>query len=156
MSATTNPSQQLSVWSRVSAPLDATKTGILICSILLLTIAGISGCSTAPPKPNIEHMLANAKSASDHEAIAQYYQEEAEDAGVKYEEHRASAIHYENSAKYGSWARHCDYLAQDFKQAEQDASVLAAQHRRIAQEIRAGNEAAPASAAPDTSGKASP
>jgi hypothetical protein len=117
------------------------KTSFLIGCALLVGGA-LSACAPAAAKPNIEHMLATAKTVSDHEAIAQYYEQEAADDEVKYEEHKADARLYENSPKFGSfWAQHCDHLAQDYKQARQDASVLAAQHRRIAEEMKSGTQA---------------
>ena len=86
-------------------------------------------------------MLATAKSASDHEAIAEYYDDEAADAEAKYEEHEASFVrYYHGSPRARGWAWHCDRLAQDYKQANEDASVLAAQHRKIAEEIKSGSE----------------
>ena len=83
-------------------------------------------------------MVANAKSASDHEAIADYYDREATDAKAKYEEHEASVARYENSVKWRTWAWHCDRLAQDFKAAEGEAQALAAEHRRVAAEMKSG------------------
>lgn len=122
---------------------------ILTSWAALLAAAAISACSaTVPSKPNIEHMLATAKTASDHEAIAEYYETEAADAKGKYEEHEASAVHYDRVPKWKTWAWHCDALAQDFKAAEQDASVLAAQHRKIAEEMNSTSESHPVSSAP--------
>ena len=82
-------------------------------------------------------MLATAKTASDHEAIAQYYENEAADVHAKYEEHQAVAARA-LSPKSQSWSLHCARLAQDFKQAEQDASVLASEQRKVAEEMKAG------------------
>ena len=82
-------------------------------------------------------MLATAKAASDHEAIAQYYENEAADAHAQYEEHQAVAARA-LSPKSQSWSLHCARLAQDFKQVEEDASVLAAEQRKVAEEMRAG------------------
>ncbi len=127
-----------------------TKTNLLV-GCALLAVGALLGCApVAAPKPNIEHMLATAKTASDHEAIAQYYEQEAADDEVKYEEHKGSAVQYEHSVKYRGWGRHCDRLAQDYKQAHQNASVLAAEHRKVADEISAssGAPAAPSGATP--------
>jgi len=105
----------------------------------LLAASVVSACATAGSKPSIEHMLATAQTASDHEAIAQYYEQEAADDEAKYEEHEAAAGRYEHSPKFGIIsAQHCHHLAQDYKQANQDASVLAAQHRKIAEEMNSG------------------
>jgi len=99
-------------------------------------------------------MIANAKIASDYEAIADYYDREASDAKAKYEEHEASVVRYENSAKWRTWAWHCDRLAQDFKLAEGEAQALAAEHRRIAAEMKSGQISAVSGPSP-RSGKQS-
>ena len=105
----------------------------------LLAASAVSACAPAASKPSIEHMLATAQTASDHEEIAQYYEQEAADDEAKYEEHEAAAGRYEHSPKFGIIsAQHCHHLAQDYKQANQDASVLAAQHRKIAEEMNSG------------------
>jgi hypothetical protein len=113
----------------------------------VFALAAFSACARAESKPNIEHMLATAKTASDHEAIAQYYENEAADAHAEYEEHQA-VVARALSPKSHSWSLHCARLAQDFKQAEEDASVLATEQRKIAEEIKsgAGTSAADASA----------
>jgi hypothetical protein len=111
---------------------------ILSISCLLLGILAISTCSTARPKPNIEQMLANATTAADHLNIAEYYREEAADDEAKYEEHKADAARYEHAIKFGRIsAQHCVQLAQDYKQAAQEASALAAEHHKVADEISA-------------------
>ena len=98
-------------------------------------------------------MLATVTTASDHEAIAQYYEQEAADDEAKYEEHKADTGRYQQSPKFGSFsAQHCNQLAQAYKQANQDASVLAAEHRRIANEMNSGAEAPVATAVPASFG----
>ena len=115
---------------------------IIAVSCLLLGVMAISSCSTTRPKPNIEHMIAYATSAADHLNIAEYYQEEAADDYAKYEEHKASAVRYEHTIKFREISvQHCNQLAQDYKQAEEEASVLAAEHRKAAEEMSAGHEA---------------
>ena len=109
--------------------------------LALLAANAVSACASAVSKPSIEHMLATAKTASDHEAIAQYYEQEAADDEAKYEEHEAAASRYEHSPKFGIVsAQHCHHLAQDYKQANQDASVLAAQHHKVAEEMSAASQ----------------
>ena len=121
---------------------------------IALLAAMLSGCAPAATKASIEHMLAMAKTASDHDAIAQYYEQEAADDEVKYEEHTADAGRYQHSPKFGVIsAQHCYQLAQDYKQASQDASVLAAEHHKVAEEMRSGSEPSTAPIAPGPSAK---
>lgn len=117
----------------------------------LLAASAVAACAPAASKPSIEHMLATAQTASDHEAIAQYYEQEAADDEAKYEEHEAAASRYEHSPKFGIIsAQHCHHLAQDYKQANQDASVLAA-HRRVAEEMNSGTAMSAAGSPTDRS-----
>jgi outer membrane murein-binding lipoprotein Lpp len=112
---------------------------MLVSGAVLLMAATTSGCSAVgPPKQNIGEMIANARTASDYDAIADYYDKEAADAKAKYEDHEASVVRYENSTKWRTWAWHCDRLAQDFKAAQGEAQALAAEHRRVAAEMKSG------------------
>jgi hypothetical protein len=116
------------------------RSGVTVIGCALLVVAAaVSGCApSAAPKQDIGEMVASAKSAADHEAIADYYDREATDAKTKYEEHEASVVHYENSVKWRTWAWHCDRLAQDFKAAQGEAQVLATEHRKVAAEMKSG------------------
>jgi hypothetical protein len=107
--------------------------------VLMVAAASTSGCAPAVAlKQNIGEMIANARAASDYDAIAGYYDREATDAKAKYEEHEALVVRYENSAEWRTWAWHCDRLAQDFKAAEGEARALAAEHLKIAAEMKSG------------------
>ncbi len=67
----------------------------MIASALLMS----AGCApVAAPRQNIGEMIANARTASDYDAIADYYDQEATNAKAKYEEHHASAVRYEGVA----------------------------------------------------------
>ena len=114
----------------------------LLVRCALLIGAALSACASRQSKPNIEHMLANATTPADHLNIAEYYNEEAAEDEAKYQEHERDAARYEHAIKFREISvQHCKQLAQDYKQAAQDASVLAAEHRRVADEISAGNQA---------------
>jgi len=91
-----------------------------------------------------ERMLADAKSGSDHEMIAQYYQAEADEAEAKYTQHEASAAQYRCNLRWGGWTEHCEELAQDYKNAQKEASWLAAHHRKIAEEMNSADKSGPA------------
>jgi len=118
---------------------------------LLVAAVALSGCATAAaPKQNVGEMIANAKTASDYDAIADYYDKEAADAKAKYEEHEASVVRYENSVKWRTWAWHCERLAQDFKAAEGEAHALAAEHRKIAAGMKSGQSSAASGPSPQS------
>jgi len=111
---------------------------------LLMMVVVISACATgARSRPELDQMLANAKTGADHETIAEYYQQEAHEARAKYEQHKASAAEYRRALRWGGWAEHCDRLAQDYKRAAEDASWLAAHHRKIADEAGSAERSRP-------------
>ena len=107
---------------------------ILKASILLMMVAAIYACSALPHKPSLDQMLATAKTASDHEAIAKVYEKEAADAQAQYEKHQAGVSMYQK----GTERLHCARLAQDYEQAQLDAATLAAYHRKVAEEMNSG------------------
>jgi hypothetical protein len=109
-----------------------------------MMVVAICACATgAPSSPDLDQMLANAKTRSDHQAIAEHYQKEADEAEAKYEQHKASAAEYRRALSWGGWAEHCDRLAQDYKRAAEDASWLAAHHRKIANEAGSAETSRP-------------
>jgi hypothetical protein len=105
---------------------------ILKASILLMMIAAFYACSALPHKPGLDQMLATAKTASDHEAIAEEYEKEAADAEAQYEKHQAGVSMYQK----GTERLHCARLARDYQQAQLDAAALAAYHRTVAEEMK--------------------
>ena len=118
---------------------------------LLVAAVAVFGCApAAAPKQNIGEMIANARTASDYDAIADYYDKEATDAKAKYEEHEGSVVRYENSVKWRTWAWHCERLAEDFKAAQGEAQALAAEHRKIAAEMKSGQPSAVSGPSPQS------
>jgi hypothetical protein len=96
-----------------------------------------------PQKPGLDQMLSSAKTAEDHELIAKEYEKEASDAQAEYERHQVGVSSYQK----GAGRLHCAALAQDYQRAEQDASALAAYHRKVAEEMKSG-AAAPSASSP--------
>lgn len=135
---------QIELPSRSRSP-DLRRLSMLKASVLLLILGAIYACSALPRKPGIQQMLTTAKTARDHEAIAQYYENEAAEDQAQYEKHQGGVDQYRGITRL-----HCAQLAQDYKQAQQDASALATYHRKVAEEIAAAS-GAPASSAPTPS-----
>ena len=121
--------------------------GMLTASIVLALVAAICSCSALPHQPSLDQMLATAKTPTDHELIAKKYDKEATDAQAEYERHQAGVSLYQK----GAGRLHCDALTQDYQRAEQDASALAAYHRRVAGQMRSGAAATPAPTAAPSS-----
>jgi hypothetical protein len=110
--------------------------------VLLVLVTAIYACSPLPHRPDLDQMLASAKTASDHEEIAKEYDKEAAEAQAEYERHQSGVNLYAKAVA----RQHCASLAQNYQRAEQEASVLAAYHRKVAEEMRSGSAGSPAPA----------
>ena len=77
---------------------------------------------------NLNEMIKNAKTPSDHEAIAEYYDKEAAENENKAKLHQISVnVYFKSSNRV-----HCDGLIQAYKTAARQDKALAAGHRKMA------------------------
>lgn len=97
-----------------------------------------TGCALAgKSKPHgIDEMIAGAKTAADHEAIAARYDDEAASARAKSEMHERMAVSYRNIGGRGiakaHMDAHCESLAKIYEQAAKENAALADGHREMA------------------------
>ena len=117
----------------------STRTISKIAATAAVVLAlGVSRVALAQPT---EAAVENAKSAKDHEAIAQSYDAEAKGLRAKATLHQNMAKHYGEAsyakgASHGSGAmeNHCKKLASSYEAAAKDADAMAADHREMAKE----------------------
>jgi hypothetical protein len=77
---------------------------------------------------NLQQKVKDAKTAGDHEMIAEYYDKEATDNQQKAELHKTMRnVYYK-----GGMPAHCYYLAQDYQKAAEQDKALAAAQRQMA------------------------
>ena len=87
-----------------------------------------------------EQAVENAKTAKDHEAVAQSYDDEAKALRAKATLHQNMARHYAgpsySKSSGGSTAmeNHCKKLASGYADTAKDAEALAGDHRAMAKE----------------------
>jgi hypothetical protein len=110
---------------------------IISAATALLAITGLSYVpfSSAAEETNIEQMIEQAKTPADHEALAAYYEKEAQAAKQKYEQHKKMEAAYSKipSVKEKSnLLSHCDTLAKDYERMATQYEVLAQVHREMA------------------------
>jgi hypothetical protein len=86
---------------------------------------------------NLNEKVKNAKTAGDHEMIAEYYDKEAADNLQKAELHKTMGNVYFKGPMPG----HCYYLAKAYQQAPDQDKALAAGQRQMAKQ--AGGAAGP-------------
>ncbi|MBX9629889.1 MAG: hypothetical protein K2X67_05135 [Burkholderiales bacterium] len=109
---------------------------VLVTSIVIAGIVfGSAGCATTVQMPSpLEKAVANAKTKSDHEAVAQAYDRSAATARAEAQRHRDLAKAYlgtpgsRGSGALGM-ASHCEDLASLYEKAAGEYSELAKAHR---------------------------
>ena len=114
-------------------------TALALISLMLLGAASMPARVSAQAPEDIDKMIATAKTASDHEAIAAYFDREAHEAAAKAEQHRKMAQAYgQNREGYAKEIKplpsHCKQIAQRFDAISKQASELAEAHRKMAEE----------------------
>ena len=88
----------------------------------------------------VEQRIANARTRADHQGLAQFFDQEAQEAKKRAEKHRAMSKRYTDPVwtGRGSWEvqlrGHCDTLVGLYEKAEQENKAMAALHREIAAE----------------------
>ncbi len=92
-----------------------------------------------PPPPKLQHILTNAKTPADHEAIAAYYEQEAAETKKKADLHRRAAESYRkmNIAKPVGMANMYDGIAAMWDKIVADNSKLAEAHQEMAKKAGA-------------------
>lgn len=93
-------------------------------------------------KGEVKTLIANAKTAEDHERIAKYFDAEAVQLDAEANEHQELVAVYKanpsgQESKHpmsGKTAGHCQYFADDLHKAATQARELAADHREMAKQ----------------------
>ena len=112
----------------------------------IMTMAGNVSTSHAKEKISkraLQEMIAGAKSAADHKAIADYYYAEAAKARAKALEHDEMAGWYRKAGegvKKTPYApgtiSHCERLVNDYKSTAADLTALAKEHEAMAKQAK--------------------
>jgi FKBP-type peptidyl-prolyl cis-trans isomerase (trigger factor) len=106
--------------------------GMLIAIAALVAIPRSAARAADEDDQDIEQMVASAKTSADHEAIAKYFDREAKHdhkLAVKYKKIAAS---YKSLPRMAEMEQHCSSLADFYKNAAQEASLIAARHEAMA------------------------
>lgn len=110
---------------------------VISAATAILAVTGLSYLpfSSAAEETNIEQMIEQAKTPADHEALAAYYEKEAQAAKQKYELHKKMEAAY---SKFPSLKQksnilfHCDTLAKDYETMAKQYEMLAQIHKEMA------------------------
>jgi len=112
--------------------------GIMVM-VLTVGVLGYLSSSSAEDGKNIEQMIVEAKTPADHEAIAAYYDQEAQAAHKKHEEHLKLKASYEKIPSLASktglpW--HCNTIATNYQKTAKEYEALAKLHRDMAKSAK--------------------
>jgi hypothetical protein len=120
-----------------------TKRPLLLVSAIWLAsmLATVLLLSQAPAasETDIADRIANARTRADHEAIAKYYDEQAEEARGLAKKHEKMAEAYRRAGGpmvKAQMPEHCDGLAVYYSGLAKQNDAMAASHRRMAAEAK--------------------
>ncbi|MDE2423946.1 MAG: hypothetical protein KGN31_07020 [Betaproteobacteria bacterium] len=91
--------------------------------------------TTSSSSLSVEQKIIDAKSKTDHEALAAQYEKDAKDLQAKAQEHKEMARAYEKIGyltEKHDFVRHCNSLAQKYEEAAKENLALAKLHRGLA------------------------
>ena len=108
---------------------------LLVTAVAMPTIRAIAQ-EAVVTDDNLDQALVSAKTAADHEAIAQYYDKQVAENEDKAKLHHATHHYYENfKIKPIDMAKHCDELAKYYQRVADEDKKLAAGHREMAKKV---------------------
>jgi hypothetical protein len=112
-----------------------------IASLLLLSVV-LAGCTSGPfaPAQDPVQRVAAARTASDHQALATYYDQQAAAARTSAAEHRKMGISYSGMYAGGrggaSMSAHCDAIVRSQESIAAEYAAMAAAHRQLAAQAK--------------------
>lgn len=107
---------------------------VFACAVVAVTLlaAGLVVAADGPTPEAIE----NAKTAADHNAIAQAYDDQAKSLRAQAELHERMGTLYGSAASYkgvvAGMVNHCNQLTTSFNKAADQAEAMAKMHRQLA------------------------
>jgi len=90
---------------------------------------------------DVDKMIATAKTAADHQAIADYYKQQAKEAQEQADKHKKMAQEYSMSsigkqATKTHFHQHCEALVRDYESAAKEYNDLAKAHEEMAKAVK--------------------
>ena len=108
---------------------------VIVAVLVAIGALGYAPGGSAQDGKSIEQMVSEAKTPADHEAIASYYDKEAQEAHQKHAEHKKLAESYDLTPKLkgGTMSKHCTDAAKKYEGIAKDYEALAKEHRALAE-----------------------
>lgn len=101
----------------------------------------LAACTINPHPMDMTQAVQNAKTRSDHEALAKHYEDAAKEMQETADDHKKMVAQYEaNKTLYGKQAQslisHCQGLVRIYEQAAAENRSMAESHRQMAAEAK--------------------
>ena len=113
---------------------------VVVVALLTIMELGYLPFGSAAEGKSIEQMIAEAKTPADHEAIAAFYEKEAQGARQKYAEHKKLADFYAATpalkTKSGTLFAHCNAAAAKYEEIAKEYEALAQMHKEMAKQTK--------------------
>lgn len=116
------------------------KSGTSFALVAIFSL--LVSCTINPHPMDMTQAIQDAKSPSDHEALAKHYEDAAKEMQAKAEEHRRLLAKYEARKNVfygkqgGSLVSHCQGLVRSYEQAAAENRSMAEGHRQMASEVK--------------------
>ena len=112
-----------------------TKLTTILAGMVLIALAA---CATVPPVSEIPAAIANAKTAADHQRIADYFAQRAAGYEAEAKLHENMPQSYQGHPRYdfASMSSHCKALQKSLTASAEDAKALAQAHRDLAAALK--------------------
>ena len=113
----------------------------LSIAVAILAITGVTYIpfGSAEEGKSIDQMIAEAKTPADHEAIAAYYEKQAQAAHQEHTEHQKMSDSYATipvlKTKTGAVA-HCNSIAKKYEDIAKENEALAKLHKGMAKPVQ--------------------
>lgn len=122
--------------------MNRTRIGVVLMAWLIIVV-GTCVIPSSTRATDIDQMVASAKTAADHQAIANYYDQQAAEARDQIARHQKMSKAYESSPGLRSagpsyWrvgAKDCDVLKRSYQNIAAQDEALAKMHREMATQV---------------------
>jgi hypothetical protein len=118
----------MNMWKNIGA-------GITILTIVALGFLPFSSARAEKAMEHMEQMITEAKTPADHEALAAFYEKEAQEARQKQAQHQQMSEEYAKipvlKTKTGAVA-HCQAIAKKYEEIAKENEALAQMHKEMA------------------------
>jgi hypothetical protein len=115
------------------------KSMSVVLGILAIVAFGYLPFGSAQEGKSVEQMISDAKTPADHEAIAAYYEKEAQEAHQKHAQHQEYSKSYSTvptlKTKTGAVA-HCNTIAKKYEDIAKEYEALAKLHKDMAKHAK--------------------